>query len=70
MPIRRFRSVEEMTEPDEQRLEKGAGLLAAIRLSRTCLAFRRRRPAPGVHKFRSVEEAWEARQRWERESSS
>ncbi|MBI2892748.1 MAG: hypothetical protein HYY06_04300 [Deltaproteobacteria bacterium] len=63
MPVRKFRSVEEMTAPVEARPYDPANLRAAIALSRTCIRLSRRRPSPGVRKFRSIEEANEARQR-------
>jgi hypothetical protein len=66
MPIRRFRSVEEMTPATVGR-SGGAGLRAAVAVSRTCLTLARRRPPAGVHKFRSSEHAREARLCWERE---
>ena len=69
MPVRRFRSVEEMTVPHTHRERPfdGANLRAAIELSRTCLALDGRRPPAGVHKYRSMEDAWQARLCWERE---
>ena len=68
MPIRRFRTVEEMTPPREARPLGPDNLRAAIELSRTCLALAgNRRPPAGVHKHRSAEDAWRARLRWEQE---
>lgn len=71
MPVRRFRSVEEMTPPPEtSSSDPAANLRAAIALSRTCLALDGRRPPAGVRKFRSADEAWAARQVWERAASA
>lgn len=67
MPIRRFRSVEDMTSPFEEQPLDGGNLRAAVAVSRTCIALDGRRPAAGVRRFRSVEEAWQARLAWERE---
>jgi hypothetical protein len=69
MPVRKFHTVEQMTPPLARKSDSlpGSNLRAAIALSRTCLAFDRRRPPAGVHKHRSADEAWEARLRWERE---
>lgn len=66
MPVRKFRSVEEMTPPREARPFAPENLRAAITLSRACIALDRRRPRPGVRKFRSAAEADEARLLWER----
>jgi hypothetical protein len=64
--VRKFRSIEEMTPPTEARPLDPQNLRNAIALSRRCLALDPRRPAPGVHKFRSVADADDARSRWER----
>jgi hypothetical protein len=69
MPVRKFRSVEQMIPPPAQQSPAGSTLRAALALSHTCLAFDRRRPPAGVYKHRSADEAWEARRRWEREGS-
>ncbi len=66
MPVRRFRSVDEMTPPSEPRAFDPDNLRIAISLSRACLSLDRRRWTPGVHKYRSTSEAGEARERWER----
>ncbi len=63
MPVRKFRSIEEMTPPVEARPFDPGNLRVAIELSRTCIALSRRKPPPGVHKHRSIEEAAEARRR-------
>jgi hypothetical protein len=69
MPVRKFHSVDEMTSPLPPQSLPTASLRAATALSRTCLRFDHRRPPAGVHKYRSADEAWEARLRWERERS-
>jgi hypothetical protein len=66
MPVRKFRSVEEMTPPTQPRAYDPANLRLAISLSRACLALDPRRWPPGVHKYRSIADAAEARERWER----
>jgi hypothetical protein len=67
MPVRRFRSIEEMSASGEAPLSGRADLRAAVAVSRTCLALARSRPPPGVYKYASVEDAWRARLQWERE---
>ena len=66
MPVRKFRSVEEMTPPGERDRSDGGHLLAALELSRTCIALSGVRFQPGVRKFRSIDEAWQARVNWQR----
>lgn len=66
MPVRKFRSVEEMTPPREPRAFDPDNLRAAIAISKSCLALDRRRWRPGVYKYRSIEEAASARDLWER----
>lgn len=65
MPVRRYRDVAEMPEP--RRLGSALeGLAAACAASALSRAFGTIRIAPrGVRRFRSVEEADAARQRWE-----
>jgi hypothetical protein len=70
MPLRKFRSVDEMPnaafrpplDPDNLRL--------AFRLSATALRLAPRRFPAGVHKYRSVMEAWQRREAWERQEPS
>jgi hypothetical protein len=66
MPVRRFRSVEEMTAPLRVPPLEGAGLRSAVGLSRICLTLDGRRRPAGVHKYRSAEDAWQSRLQWER----
>lgn len=60
MPVRKFRSVEEMTPPSEARPYDPANFRAAVQLSRTCIRLSRQKLVPGVRKYRSIEEADEA----------
>jgi hypothetical protein len=69
MPVRRFRSIEEMTPARQAVPGDGGNLRAALALSRTCLALDGRRMAPGVRRYRSTDDAWQARQRWERDAA-
>lgn len=71
MPVRKFRSVEEMTPPEEPRPSSPAeNLRAAIELSRTCISLSGRRPRPGVWRHRSIDEANEARRRLDEAEAS
>lgn len=67
MPIRRFRSVEELSRASAAAptapADAGANLAQAAALSRVALWLSGRRQAPGVYRFRSVEEAARARDR-------
>lgn len=65
MTVRKFRSIEEMTPPREPSPYDPGNLRAAIELSRTCISLTRRRPPPGVRKYRSIEESNEARRHLE-----
>ena len=65
MPVRKFRSIEEMTPPPA-RAGDPQNLLRALAVSRACLALDPRRPPAGVYKFRSVDDAYAARLAWER----
>jgi hypothetical protein len=56
MPIRKFRSVEEMDPLPDRRPFDPENLRIAITWSRATLALHPVRPSPGVHKFRSYEE--------------
>ena len=55
MPVRKFRSVEEMTPVSERRPFDPENLRIAIMWSRATLALHPVRRVPGVHKFRSYE---------------
>jgi hypothetical protein len=65
MPVRKFRSIEEMTAPTDPRPFDLGNLRIAARISHACLSFDRRRPLPGVHEYRSASAAADARVRWE-----
>ncbi len=66
MPVRRFRSIEEMTAASEPTTVCLDNLRSAVAVSRSCLALDRRRPPAGVRKFRSAAAALEWRLAWER----
>lgn len=67
MPVRKFRSVQQMPpaalfrEPLDP-----ANLQLACELSSTALRLAPRRFPPGVHRYRSITEASERREAWER----
>lgn len=56
MPIRKFRSVEEMTPLPDRRPFDPENLRLAIAWSRTAMALHPVKRAPGVRKFTSYEE--------------
>ena len=56
MPIRKFRSVEEMPPPPDRRPFDPENLRIAIAWSRATLALHRTQRIRGVRKFRSYEE--------------
>jgi hypothetical protein len=62
VPVRKFRSVEEMSSPAPRRPLDPENLRLALALAATAYGLRPWRFKPGVHKFRSVEEAARARQ--------
>lgn len=70
MPVRKFRSVEDMTPAREARPYDPQNLRAAIELSRTCMALSRLRPSPGVHKYHSIDARNDARRRFEEGTGS
>ena len=65
MPIRKYRSVDEMELFPARQPAGGEGLRAACELSELAFALRPWRFDPGVRKFRAVEDASRERQRWE-----
>jgi hypothetical protein len=65
MTVRKFHSVAEMNRESVPKPLDPMNLLSAIAWSKLCLALNPRRPPPGVHKYRSAEEAWLARRAWE-----
>jgi hypothetical protein len=66
MGIRKFRSVAEMPGPPPRPPLDPENLRLACELSRLAFALRPWRYPPGVHKYRSIEEANRARETWER----
>jgi hypothetical protein len=65
MPIKKFRSVEEMT-PAPGPIDRAGNLRSAFELSRLCFGLGGTKPRAGVRKYRSIEEANADRARWER----
>lgn len=66
MPVRKFRSVEDMPPPPNGLPFDPENLRIGCALSRTGMLLSGFPPSPrGVHKYRSVEEAWAAREAWE-----
>ncbi len=70
MPVRKFRSVEEMPPPPWCTPLDARNLKLAAELSALAMGLRPRRFLPGVHKYRSVEEKGQARERWESQDRS
>jgi hypothetical protein len=67
VPLRKYRSVEEMEPPPWREPLDPANLRVAFGLSELATRLRPRRFPPGLHKYRSVEEAARRRARWEAE---
>jgi hypothetical protein len=59
------RPIEEMIAPREARPLDPDNLRQALSISKSCLALDPRRVAPGIRKYRSIDEAWAARLEWE-----
>jgi hypothetical protein len=70
VPLRKYRSVEEMPAPRWREPLDPQNLRLAGDLSSLATRLRPRRFPPGLHKFRSVEEAGRQRERWEREAGN
>jgi hypothetical protein len=66
MPVRKYRSVEDMPPAAFRPPLDAANLRLACELSATALAFAPRRFPPGVHRYRSITEAANRREAWER----
>ncbi len=66
MPIHKYRSVEDMPDLFFRSGSPADNLKAAFELSAICHRLRPWRYPPGVHKFRSVDEAHRQRVAWER----
>jgi hypothetical protein len=62
MPVRKYHSIEEMEPPAPRRPLDPENLRLALALAATAYGLRPWRFKPGVHKFRSAEEASSARQ--------
>ena len=65
MPLRKYRSVEEMPTPPWREPLDPRNLRLACDLSALATRLRPRRFPPGLHKYGSVEEAARRRERWE-----
>lgn len=66
--LRRFRSVDQVTEPTARRPGDPDNLRLALELSELCARLRPTRFPAGLHRYRSVEEAGRVRARWEARS--
>ncbi len=66
MPVRKYRSVEDMPPAAWRRPLDPANLRLACEVSSTALRFAPRRFPPGVHRYHSIAEAAERRDEWER----
>lgn len=67
MPVRKYRSVEEMPAVRPRRPLDPENIRVACELSELAYALCPWRFDPGVRKFRTIEEAWRHRQAWEKE---
>lgn len=70
MPVRKYRSIEEVPEPALGRPLDPRNLKLACELSAVAVGLARRSFPPGVHRYRSVAAASEQREVWERSSTS
>jgi hypothetical protein len=70
MPVRKYRSVEEMPDATWRPALAPGNIPAALQVSALALRFAPAQFPPGVYRYRSVEDASEARVRWERTASS
>lgn len=68
MPLMKFHSVEEMNAAENAGAagDPSSNLRTAFALSELCRKLSGRRLPPGVHRFRSVEEARRQRDEWDR----
>lgn len=66
MPVRKFRSVEDMPGARPRTPLDPENLRLACSLSQLAHWLHPMKHTPGVRKYRSVEEAWRARQEWVR----
>jgi hypothetical protein len=67
MPLSKFRSVEEMAaaEATRETADPASNLRTSFALSELCRRLSGRHLPPGVHRFRSVEEARRQRDAWD-----
>jgi hypothetical protein len=65
MPLRKYRSIEEMPKPPRGRPFDPGNLAHALSLSELCYRLRPWRFPRGVHKHRSIEQANLQRKEWE-----
>ncbi len=70
MPVRKYRSVEDMPPVPFRAPLDPANLRLACEVSAMAVRFAPRRFPPGVHRYRSVAEAAERREAWERSTDS
>ena len=70
MPVRKYRSVEGMPEAAFREARHPSNLRIACELSTTASRFAPRRFPSGVHRYRSITQANEQRQSWERSSGA
>ena len=68
MPVRKYRSVEQMPRAAVREPRDPSNLRIACELSMTALRLAPRRFPPGVHRYRSVALASEQREVWEQSS--
>jgi hypothetical protein len=69
MPVRKYHSVEDMPAASARPRLDPANLRLACELSETAFRMAPRRFPAGVHRYRSIGAAAEARQAWERSRS-
>jgi hypothetical protein len=67
MTVKKFRSIQDMPAVAPRRPHDPENLRIACELSELAYAMAPWHFEPGVYKFRSVEEAWEHRERWQKE---
>ena len=66
MPVRKFRSVADMPGPQRRTPLDPENLRLACSLTQLTYWLHPMKHVPGVRKYRSVEEAWQARKAWVR----
>ena len=70
MPVRKYRSVEEMPQAALRPPLDPRNLALACELSAVAVRLAPRRFPPGVHRYRSVAAAGEQRELWERSAAN